>query len=174
MKAVGRKWRYWTTDNDFLHNVQHRTLVDRKAGPQAKERKQLFKLVFALLDAHAQGRQEPTPELSDPRFTIEHIFPINGHEAWPPLRADHDWLIRIGNLTMIDNDLNREMGDQAWPIKRSMIGDRCSVHLNRRLVENDAWGEAWTVNQIRERGLELARLAVSRWPGPDAPDRPRV
>lgn len=174
LAGLGRKDRYWTDDDRFRKDAIHRPLVDRKATPQAKERKQLFKQVFALLDAHAQGARNPTPALSDPRFTIEHLFPLNGHADWPRLsQAESDWLVRIGNLTMVDSELNRRMGDQAWPIKRALIDAGCSIHLNRRLVETEAWAESWTPRQIRERGRMLADLAATRWPGPDSPDWPR-
>ena len=174
LAALGRKEKWWTDDKRFRADVLHRPLVDRKATPQAKERKQLFKQVYALLDAQAQGNSEPTPGLADPRFSVEHIFPLNGHEDWPALgKAGSEWLVRIGNLTMVDSDLNREMGDQAWSIKRALIRDHCSIHLNRILVENPDWADAWSTNQIRERGRALADLAAARWPGPEAAVWPR-
>jgi hypothetical protein len=66
------------------------------------------------------------------------------------------------------------MGDQAWPIKRALIDADCTIHLNRRLVETEAWAESWTPRQIRDRGRMLADLAAARWPGPDWRGWPRV
>lgn len=170
---AGRKTAFWPSDRAFLQAFKTRKLADRSSTRSGRERKHLFRVVYTALDEVARGAAPPAPELEDDSVTIEHIFPINGHEGWPALGPrDHRWLSTIGNLALVDGSLNRAMGARLWSDKRHMIGEGSQIHLNQQLATDPSWIERWDLATIQDRGGQLARLAVLRWPGPTSPHWP--
>lgn len=110
-------------------------------------------------------------------LTIEHILPQKWGDNWPLEVIDdaeeyhRQFGIRertkhtIGNLTLVTGKLNPALSNGAWPMKQNGLQEHSTLFLNKRLLAqwgNRPFGEA----EIRERSMELARLAVTVWPGP--------
>lgn len=159
---------FWPRDAAFKKAFATRKLANRNSNQQARERKAAFRAVFAAIDAAARGADPsaPTPWRQDGR-TVEHLFPLNGREHWPELsKAEADLLETIGNLTLVDDALNKEMGQAPWAEKRAVIARDQEIALNAALLEDGRWRREWGPQQIKERGRALAALAVARWPRP--------
>jgi hypothetical protein len=69
---------------------------------------------------------------------------------------------RLGNLTLVHYGVNRSLQNSAFAPKRKALFEHSNLHLNRQLMQQDAWDEA----KIAARGEHLAQLALKLWPGP--------
>lgn len=109
------------------------------------------------------GHKEPA-NLS--AATIEHIMPQTLTEEWhaylgPKAEKIHEeWLHTVGNLTL--SAYNSELHNQLFETKCKEY-QKSNVVLTRKLAEFDYWKEP----QIRERGEQLAEIAVQIWRGPE-------
>ena len=123
-------------------------------------RGRLAKYVLAKLEADAGGRAVD-PE-TDPG-TIEHVLPENPAggwaEAFPPERWDAA-VDRLGNLTLLERALNREVGNAAYPAKRAAYASS-TYELTRGIA--DLAPEEWTPALLDERQRRLAARAVRLW-----------
>ena len=66
---------------------------------------------------------------------------------------------RLGNLTLLETALNRELGNAAYSGKREVYR-RSEFAVTRRVAEQF---EAWTVEKIRAHQQWMARQATAIW-----------
>lgn len=152
-------YRRFPGDEEFKRELQTRDLYN------------FARRSYFLRRLENHGRKE---RVHVEEYTIEHILPQNENlsASWqamlgPDWRAVRETLLhRLGNLTL--TAYNAEYSDRPFEEKRDMpLGFRESpLRLNRGLGDLPVWNEA----TIRERGRELADLAVGVWatPGLDA------
>jgi hypothetical protein len=110
----------------------------------------------------ARGHKEPADLQA---AQVEHVLPQTLNEAWvealgPNAEGIHaDWLHRPGNLTL--SAYNQELWNHPFSTKRERYA-QSNVVLTRDLAGYDTW----TDQEIRERGVRLARDAARIWIGP--------
>ncbi len=130
------------------------------AIPSRGPRKKLVKYILARLEEDASGRR-CDPE-TDPG-TIEHILPENPGAEWedefPP--GTRDAVVhRIGNLTLLEASLNRDVGNATYAEKtNAYAGSRYA--LTGAIVEMAP--EDWTPARLEARQRQLAIRAVHLW-----------
>lgn len=137
--------------------VQDFALLATDTGGQ---RKKLAKYILARLEADASGRAcDPD---TDP-CTIEHILPENPPDYWAEHFPRERWeaaVYRIGNLTLLEPALNREVGNAGYAQK--LIAYAQSAYaLTRRIPEMAP--EYWTLDLLDVRQRRLADRAVHLW-----------
>ncbi len=130
--------------------------------------KRLVKYVLLSLEAYRQAPQQfrfDRPDLlamlDDSRITVEHVLPQAVTEAWAAAFPAHEqgaWVYRLGNLTLLEDTLNREAGSRPFKEKREIY--RRSRFL---LAQDVARREEWTAETVLRRQQELARDAVRVW-----------
>ena len=85
-------------------------------------------------------------------------------EAWEDIHQT--WIHRLGNLTLVGYDKNSAMSNR--PFCEKLCDPKgfkyTAVRLNHYIREQDKW----TVDEMRERGAQLAQNAVGIWPYPEA------
>lgn len=124
------------------------------------------RVCFHLLDGL---ENHDSKELTDTStYSIEHVLPQNENlnSSWRKMLGkqwrdiQHEWLNRLGNLTL--TGYNSTYSDRSFEEKKNIKGGfaESSVRLNKFVREQDKW----TGNEIRDRGQELARLALKAWP----------
>jgi hypothetical protein len=169
----------WPEDAAFLHAWRTRPLYGA-LKPQAR----LVHILKRLNDACANIKHESIAIASP--LTIEHIMPLAWREQWllpdgsrgvalaqltlvgpedPRRRASEhrDRIIdTIGNLTIITQNLNSSVQNDAWPNKKPAILEYSLLPINQQLVKREKWDES----AIVERAEELFQLALTIWPGP--------
>lgn len=133
-----------------------------------------LRLVLEGIEEELRPPMAETQEV--PRgLTIEHLMPQKWQEHWPfPVAptdseeavARHENRNRIihsiGNLTLVNSRLNPSLSNAPWRRKRPKLLENAVLFLNKKL-----WQEApdeWDEEAIRERSLELARVACRVWP----------
>lgn len=92
------------------------------------------------------------------RVHVEHIYPQNpkANEKWP----DHaKYVLRLGNLTLLDKRLNEQIKNSMFPIKKPFYADSQLMVTKALLAFDD-----WSPQAIEERQVELLALAMKMWP----------
>ena len=108
-------------------------------------------------------------EYTGRKYTKEHIMPQNLSEEWrTSLGDDHERiheerLNSPGNITL--TGYNSKYGNRPFAYKRDTEGGfrQSPLKLNRGLGTTEEWNE----DAIKERAMQLARMAVKVWPFPD-------
>ena len=123
-------------------------------------KKKLAKYLLARLEEASTGRA-CDPE-TDPG-TIEHILPENPTETWWQTFAHDKWeseVYRLGNLTLLEASINREIGNEPYPAKcEAYTGSGYS--LTQKVPEMAP--EQWTPELINDRQKKLAKMAMQVW-----------
>ena len=126
----------------------------------ARGRKKLLKYILCRLEEDAGGIARD-PE-ADPA-SIEHILPQNPSGDWTEafsaleLEAAVD---RIGNATLLESAVNRDIGSAQYSEKRSAYA-QSAYALTRQVAEMAP--EEWTFVLMERRQQHLAQRAVQVW-----------
>ena len=123
-------------------------------------RGRLAKYVLARLEADA-GERAVDPE-TDPG-TVEHVLPENPAGEWAEVFPPDRWeaaVDRLGNLTLLERTLNRNVGNAAYPAKRAAY-ESSTYALTRGIA--DLAPDEWTPALLEERQRRLAAQAVRLW-----------
>ena len=106
---------------------------------------------------------------------VEHVLPQSWSDDWPLANgnfADPDSLTQdtitrnsklhtLGNLTLLSSRLNISSGNRSFKKKKKMFRRHTGLFLNKWFEEQTRWTEV----EIDERGVALAGLAITIWPG---------
>lgn len=68
----------------------------------------------------------------------------------------------IGNLTILVNTTNSQLGNKVFSEKKVIYDDQTRVFLTDDIKAK----EKWTPTEIEERAIKLLNLAIQRWPYP--------
>jgi hypothetical protein len=95
--------------------------------------------------------------------TVEHILPQNPSQDWAahfPAEAWETHINRIGNLTLLEVGINRELSNSAYNVKVAAYPK--SVYGMTQEVPALA-PEVWTPALLAERQRRLAVVAAQIW-----------
>lgn len=142
--------------NDEKMRQDFSTLQLRTSG----QRKRVVRYILAKLEADASGH-DVDPETD--RGTIEHILPENPGSEWDeafPSDGQEAYRYRIGNVTLLERRLNRDIGNA--PYSRKIEAYRESKYVLTREIAEMAPDE-WTPEHLEKRQWRLAERAVQIW-----------
>ena len=93
-------------------------------------------------------------------YTIEHIIPEAGGDSWIYLGDDvlERCVYRIGNTTLLEKNLNRDIGNESFEKKKDAYG-KSSIKLTQEIAQNTEWSE----ESITKRQETLAKSAKTIW-----------
>ena len=162
----------WPTNDDLIK--QFRTSSYYGYGGIAQYR---LRLLLGAVDAKLQREAEKSEPVTIQYdgLQVEHVIPISWKKHWQVEASDpnerivreqkrEDHIHRIGNLTLVKDRLNLDLGRNPWGDKRKKLEEHSYLRLNVLLCQNDEWNES----AIRERGEWLAGQVASIWPGPNS------
>lgn len=103
----------------------------------------------------------------------EHVLPVSWNEDWPfeegefvDRWSDHpeaeyrnNLLHTLGNLTLLTGSLNISSSNKGFLEKRAKLEEHTGLFLNKWFLMREKWSES----EIRERGENLADLALDIW-----------
>jgi hypothetical protein len=97
----------------------------------------------------------PNPKLSD------RIVSIAGEPHWTHVPTDEygSHLKRMGNLALLDKELNEQGGNQPFSDKAKALA-KSKLLLTREVGALPSWD----IKAIDDRQAQLAQLAVKAWP----------
>jgi Protein of unknown function DUF262/Protein of unknown function (DUF1524) len=114
------------------------------------------------LEKAARGEEncELVPNDQASEVNLEHVLPENPGANWPDVSSEivDAYSRRIGNLALLSNKKNSEIGNIPFVEKRKVLTASEFV-LTKSIAEHSAWGAP----QITERQIQLAHLAVKVW-----------
>lgn len=119
------------------------------------QKKKLVRYILCKLEADVSN-----VDVNEDSFSIEHILPESPSSDWRQNFTDvqsEEMVYRIGNLTLLEPHLNRQVGNEIYSIKREVYQQ--SVY---RLTQN-ILAEEWTPNTLATRQKTLAQRAVHIW-----------
>jgi hypothetical protein len=70
----------------------------------------------------------------------------------------------IGNLSILVNTTNSQVGNKVFSAKKEIYNDETRVYLTDDIKNQDIW----TPTTIEERATKLLNLAILRWPYPES------
>jgi len=103
-----------------------------------------------------------TPE-AHPVTDLEHILPKRFQRNWTVERKDfpggpEKYVHRLGNMTLLTTNLNRELGNQPYEVKREAFAQE-ALEITRMIAEEPRW----TADAIGRRQNWMAGLAIKIW-----------
>lgn len=124
------------------------------------QHKKLAKYILARFEQDFSGRAcDPD---TDPA-SIEHILPENPHDDWNQQFHRELWesaVYRLGNLTLLEPALNRQVGNSSYADKAKAYG-QSRYTLTKRAAEYAP--EIWNLDLLDQRQSELAHRGVQLW-----------
>ena len=120
--------------------------------------KQIVRYILAKIESQVSGTPYSLPP-SD--VSIEHILPENPAAHWPQFddATASSEVYRLGNMTLLEEAINREIGNRPYVTKRPAFQN--SNFTTTQNISSDY--EDWNINSINRRQLAMARIASGIW-----------
>lgn len=174
----------WPTDEQFFGAWQGRDAYHDLNNAK------LVHVLSRLNDTYLTSRNERV-QIESP-LTVEHLLPQAWLKNWPLQTGENglsfrelldsssddpravstrrrDALVQtIGNLTILTQELNSDVSNATWAIKKPKLLASSLLPINQQLHAYDKWAE----DTINQRSKELFQRATSVWPAPLAPPLP--
>ncbi len=119
------------------------------------QKKKLVRYILCKLEADASHI-----DVNEDSFSIEHILPESPTDGWRQHFSDsqvEEMTYRIGNLIPLEPNLNRQIGNELYSLKRT-IYQQSVYALTQNVV-----AEEWTPDTLSTRQRHLAQRAVHIW-----------
>jgi alkylated DNA nucleotide flippase Atl1 len=162
-KGLSGKRLYWPTDNEL------REAIRTKPFYWTGRHHQRFFVLRRLEETFPSGERA---DLDAGTLTLEHVLPQTLTPEWleaiaAETPADEDpsevasrLMHTLGNLTL--SGYNAELSNSPFERKRELL-EGSNLEMNKPIAAQPKWGPT----EILDRADDLARRAVSIWPGPD-------
>ncbi|MGL4419148.1 MAG: HNH endonuclease family protein, partial [Gemmataceae bacterium] len=128
---------------------------------------------FLLRELEAQVRTGEPDELLSPvpdtdKLNLEHLLPKNPGpvRGWDHFTQDErkTFCHRLGNFVLLNNKDNGAINDKPFAEKRPVIEKSKHIWLTNDVITRTEKSKEWTKEDIDERQVMLADLAIKRWP----------
>ena len=114
---------------------------------------------YILLTIHEYHDKNREINRNFNNVNIEHIMPNTLSKAWKIDKNIHEkYLWRLGNLALLDENLNKKISNQSFEEKKKRYKDSI-IYPNQELTTYTKW----TSLEIEDRQKKLAKLALEIW-----------
>ncbi len=143
----------YISDEQFVAAFAERQMKTTLARNKSVVRYILFEIESTMSSAHY--------DRENPEYTLEHILPENPGANWPQFteRQAEDNLYRLGNMTLLERTINRELGSGSATEKLKQFADSGFVITQEIASKNDDWNP----ERISARQKRMAEIAVKHW-----------
>ena len=141
----------YVSDFDFKNDFSTLS-ISTKGRNRKLARYILFEIENKLSQTDADYEDSPA--------TIEHILPENSNGDWLenfPTSVQENYIYRIGNYTLLENDKNRDCGIKNFTEKKLIY------KTSQYTLANQITADEWTPNTLEKRQIRLADTATSVW-----------
>jgi len=121
--------------------------IDDRLYYTSKEQKQK-KLVQYVLKRLEYEKQNYNIELHD--VSIEHICPEKFDTSWQDI--DEKYIGSIGNLVLLDKNINSKIGNKDYPSKKKIILKESTLITTKEIFNEN---EKWNIDSIKNRQNQL-------------------
>lgn len=131
---------------------------DKVLRTTAARNRHVARYILFCLERHLTGQDY---DAESPRYTLEHILPESPEGNWPRFSDEQaaEYLYRIGNLTLLEADDNRNLGNCSFADKKAAYA-ASGFETTRRVASEN---EDFTPDRLAERQRWMARQATSIW-----------
>lgn len=139
----------YVSDHKFIQDFSMMTVSTRG------QKKKLVKYILCKLETNISGL-----DINEDSFSIEHILPESPSDEWQIFFTDSqmdEMVYRLGNMTILEPNLNREIGNQNYRSKRAIY--QKSLYK----LTNDILAEEWNPDSLNRRQQNLGKKAVTIW-----------
>lgn len=143
----------------YIQDEQFRAaFAERQLKTTLPRNKSVVRWMLFEIEAELSGKPY---DRESAEFTLEHILPENPGANWPQFkeRQAEDCLYRLGNMTLLERSINRDLGSSSAAEKLQRFAESCFVMTREIAKSNDVW----TAERISARQQRLAEIAVSLW-----------
>ena len=100
-------------------------------------------------------------DIESAKYSLEHILPEHPSEAWNYMdeSIQERCVYLLGNMCILETNLNRDVGNNEYAIKRDVYSKSVFHITNDVSEEYDAWDE----RKIAARQKQLAKYAAGIW-----------
>ncbi|WP_017324506.1 DUF262 domain-containing protein [Synechococcus sp. PCC 7336] len=119
------------------------------------KKKKLVRYILTKLEADRSSRVD-----NEDSFSIEHILPESPSNEWRLNFTDdeiEDMVYRLGNLTPLEPNFNRRVGNDAYQAKQDVYA-KSAYNLTQEIA-----AEEWTPDSILNRQQDMAKRAIEIW-----------
>jgi hypothetical protein len=141
---------YVNVNDEVFKNSFSACLFDTR---KTKEKK-LVRYILLSLENQLYNKDY---HLFETNASIEHIFPENYFNDEEKL--DENMIYRLGNLTLLEPDLNKKCGNKSFKEKIEHYKNS-QYEITRKIAEDY---DNWNAENIKIRQNELAKVATSIW-----------
>lgn len=131
--------------------------AEKVIGTTATRSNRIVRYLLAKLETHAGGQEV---DIDSATVTIEHLLPQSPGEGWEAFTDEEVEALtyRLGNMALLEKDLNRDGGNADWEAKRPVLRES-GFTTTQPLAELPDW----TPQRIAGRQRDMARAATALW-----------
>lgn len=143
----------YVPDEQFRAAFTERTL--RTTAPRNYR---VARYILIQIERHLTGIEH---DADNPATTLEHVLPEKPGENWPDFETDPtvETAYRLGNLTLLEANLNRKIGNAAFAVKQPVLAVS-AFDMSRRIAAENA---EWTIERLANRQRWMAQQAAAIW-----------
>ncbi len=166
-----------TIYNELSLSIRQNKLYDERILKKIDPKDEFFETAFSNKDFKRTARNHKIVkyilakieknlysndiDLFSELYTIEHIMPEDIEEHWETIPDDvyERCVYRLGNLAILEKNLNKEAGTKNFESKKKVFS-KSSLKTTTAIPEHY---QVWTENEINSRQGQLAKKAKSIW-----------
>ena len=118
----------------------------------------VVRFLLCALERHLSGQDL---SLTSDAFNVEHVLPQNPEQGWDAFSDEDAYALayRLGNMTLLQAGVNRDLGSVAYPAKRTAY-QSSGFAITRKIAADHA---EWTPERIAAHQQWMATQATSIW-----------
>lgn len=134
------------------------TFAEESLRTTAARNKQIVRYILFQIEKHLTGTDY---DIDSERYSLEHILPENPGQNWPQFTEDQaeESLYRIGNMTLLEGALNRDLGNAPFHQKKNAY-TASEFQITRDIAADNS---EWDVGRLSARQMWMANQATSIW-----------
>lgn len=140
----------YVNDEDFERNFQSKSIRTKRSA-------KLARYIIYSIENHLS---QHTLDFEFDNGSLEHILPENPSGDWEdmfPKDIEENFIYRLGNLTILEPDKNRQIGNKTFDMKNKVY-DTSKYELTRKFGF-----KRWDPNNVNSRQKFLAKQAKGIW-----------
>ena len=141
--------------------VQDNNFENDFSSKQFKSTSRNHKIVKYILSRIELYRYKNDINPDSDNYTIEHILPESADETWGDFLDEeiNRSIYRLGNLTLLEQSLNKDAGNLKYEIKKDFY-TQSNSELTKAIPQHY---KTWNEEKLASRQRELAKHANSIW-----------
>lgn len=142
----------------YVPNNNFESDFSTKQFKRTSRNHKIVKYIYSRIEEYIYKNEiNPDSDL----YTIEHILPESADESWGGFNDEelNRSIYRLGNLTLLEKKLNREVGVKVYKDKKEFF-IKSNCRLTNTLPEEY---ETWSEQKISQRQSSLSKAAKSIW-----------